>query len=98
MAVVGTRRANAYGREVAHQLSSELAMAGVTIVSGLARGIDGIAHRAALEAGRRTVAILGRGGRYLPQRAYFAGRTYYGQRRRGVRTSAGNEAQRPELS
>ena len=61
VAVVGTRRATAYGREVAHQLSSELARAGVTIVSGLARGIDGIAHRAALEAEQQTVAVLGSG-------------------------------------
>ncbi|HIM90194.1 MAG TPA: DNA-processing protein DprA [Dehalococcoidia bacterium] len=67
VAVVGTRRATAYGREVAHQLSSELAMAGVTIVSGLARGIDGIAHRAALEARRRTVAILGWGDVIYPR-------------------------------
>ena len=67
VAVVGTRWAIAYGREVAHQLSSELALAGVTIVSGLARGIDGIAHRAALEAGRRTVAILGRGDGIYPR-------------------------------
>ena len=61
VAVVGTRKPTAYGREVVHQLSSELARAGVTIISGLARGIDGLAHRAALEAGQRTVAVLGSG-------------------------------------
>ena len=61
VAVVGTRKPTAYGREVAYQLSHDMAQAGVTIVSGLARGIDGIAHRAALEAGQRTIAILGSG-------------------------------------
>ena len=61
MAVVGTRKPTAYGRESAYQLSYEMARAGVTIVSGLARGIDAIAHRAALEAGQRTLAVLGSG-------------------------------------
>jgi DNA processing protein len=58
VAVVGTRKPSAYGREVAYQLSFDLARAGVTITSGLARGIDGIAHRAALEADQQTVAVL----------------------------------------
>ena len=74
VAVVGTRRATAYGREAASQLTADLARSGVTIASGLARGIDSIAHRAALEAGGRTCRIRHRPGHHVPTGACPSGR------------------------
>lgn len=60
-AVVGTRLPTPYGRAVVHDIVTTLAAHGVVIVSGLARGIDSLAHRAALDAGGRTIAVLGSG-------------------------------------
>ena len=61
LAVVGTRRPTVYGRQVAEEIVTELARSKITIVSGLARGIDSIAHHSALEAGGRSIAVMGGG-------------------------------------
>lgn len=61
VAMVGTRRATVYGRDVAERLAAGLATNGFTVVSGLAKGVDTHAHRGALAAGGRTIAVLGHG-------------------------------------
>ena len=61
VAVVGTRRPTSYGRDAATRLSRDLAGAGITVVSGLALGIDGVAHQSALDGGGRTIAVVAGG-------------------------------------
>ncbi len=74
VAVVGTRRITAYGRQVAEEMASFLAANGVTVVSGLARGVDAIAHQSALKSGGRTIAVMGCGVDriYPPEHALLA--------------------------
>ncbi len=61
IAIVGTRKPTDYGKSIAAKFSKELAEQDITIISGLARGIDSIAHRSAIKAGGRTIAIIGSG-------------------------------------
>ena len=61
VAIVGTRECTPYGKRMTESLAQELALRGITIVSGLARGIDTVAHKAALQNGGRTLAVLGSG-------------------------------------
>lgn len=61
VAIIGTRKPTSYGKEIAHMLAYELAKRGVIVISGMALGIDAIAHRGALEAGGTTLAVLGNG-------------------------------------
>jgi DNA processing protein len=61
VAIVGTRRYSSYGCQVTENIAYTLAQNGITIISGLARGVDGIAHQTALDAGGRTIAVLGSG-------------------------------------
>ncbi|HJS20906.1 MAG TPA: DNA-processing protein DprA [Anaerolineales bacterium] len=61
VAIVGTRRVSPYGRQITEELASYLAGNGITVISGLARGVDAIAHQTALKAGGRTISVLGSG-------------------------------------
>lgn len=61
VAIVGTRRVTAYGRQVTEELAAYLGANGLTVVSGLARGVDALAHTAVMQAGGRTLAVLGSG-------------------------------------
>ncbi len=74
LGIVGSRRCTPYGVRTAEKLAATLALAGVTIVSGLARGIDGAAHRGALKVGGRTLAVLATGlsSIYPPEHAQLA--------------------------
>ncbi len=93
IAVVGTRSPTTYGREVTRRIVGELAAAGVTIVSGLAMGIDAIAHATALEVGGRTLAVLGSGlDQVYPRAQPRPGRAGRGQRRADIGVPAGHQA------
>lgn len=72
VAIVGTRRATRYGERVTHEIAAAFARAGVCVVSGMALGIDACAHRAALDAGGKTVAVLGTGADIAYPRAHTA--------------------------
>jgi DNA processing protein len=74
VAIVGTRNVTAYGRQITDELTRTLAGNGVTIISGLAKGVDTIAHQVALEMGSRTIAVLGSGVDriYPPENARIA--------------------------
>lgn len=61
IAIVGTRKPSSYGREVTDKFATSIARSGITIISGLALGVDGLAHKAALDNSAKTIAVLGNG-------------------------------------
>ena len=71
VAIVGTRKPTSYGKEVTHTLATDLARRGVIIISGLALGTDGIAHRACLEAGGVTLAVMANSVDQVYPRTHF---------------------------
>jgi DNA processing protein len=75
VAIVGTRRVTPYGRQVTEEIASFLAANGITVISGLARGVDAVAHQTALKAGGRTIGVLGSGVDkiYPPEHRALAG-------------------------
>jgi len=75
VAIVGTRRVTPYGRQITEELSSFLAANNITVISGLARGVDAVAHQTSLKAGGRTIAVLGSGVDkiYPPEHRSLAG-------------------------
>jgi DNA processing protein len=88
ISIVGTRRMTPYGARVARELAGECARAGVVVVSGLAQGIDSAAHDGALEAGGRTVAVLGAGiSAYLEDTGARRRRLVHAIRRHGALVS-----------
>jgi DNA processing protein len=70
LSIVGTRKATAYGRDAAYHFAGELAKQGVTVVSGLAHGVDAAAHKGALDAGGRTIAVFGCGIEHIYPREH----------------------------
>jgi DNA processing protein len=80
VAIVGTRRATAYAERVTRELARTLARAGACVISGLARGVDGVAHRAALEADGATCAVLGTGLDVVYPRGHAALQREIGER------------------
>lgn len=73
LGIVGTRKMTAYGKQAAYEISKSLVLHGVTLISGLALGIDTIAHRTAVEAGGKTIAVLGSG---LSQKSFYPKENY----------------------
>ena len=73
IAIVGTRKYSQYGKQVCLDITTKLAKLGITIISGLASGIDTFAHKAAIEAGGRTIAVLGSG---MDRQSFFPSANY----------------------